>query len=90
MDGIPPALVQHADLGGLLALLIVALLRGWIVMGKTHDEQMADQREQVKTWRETATKAQAAAEKMTASGELAGQLLRGLMQQAQAKGGDEK
>ena len=36
MDGIPPALLTGGGLTGVLTLLIVAFIKGWLVVGSVH------------------------------------------------------
>jgi hypothetical protein len=63
LGGIPPALLQGVGYSGLVILFIVAVTRGWIVIGsrhtqaiddlrKHHDEQTADLRAQRDDWRD--------------------------------------
>lgn len=47
MDGIPPALLTGGGLTGVLTLLIVAFIKGWLVVGSVHREQLADKDAQI-------------------------------------------
>jgi len=47
VDAIPPALLTGGGLTGVLTFLIVALVRGWLVPGSVHSEQLADKDAQI-------------------------------------------
>ena len=51
VDQIPPALLTGGGLTGVLTLLIVAFIKGWIVVGNVHREQLSDKDAQItKLW----------------------------------------
>ena len=85
MDGIPPALITGGGLTGVLTLLIVAFVKGWLVTSTTHreivsikDQQIADKDAQVVMWRAVGETSQAQMSELLEHSRVTVQLLQGI------------
>lgn len=89
MDQIPPALLTGGGLTGVLTFLIIALVRGWLVPGSVHVEQLADKDAQiVRLWDANESLTQSV-RKYAVSAETAAYALHEVEKVARSKGGDE-
>ena len=89
MDGIPPALLTGGGLTGVLTLLIVAFIKGWLVVGSVHREQLADKDSQITRLWSTVDSLTDSVRKYAVSAETAAYALHAVEKAAQSKGGDE-
>ena len=87
-SGIPPALLTGSGLTGILALLVVALIKGWIVVGTVHREQLSDKDAQITQLWKTVDSLTESARKYAVSAETAAHALHEVEKRA-AQGGDE-
>lgn len=91
MDGLPPALLTGGGLTGVLALLILAFVKGWLLTAATHkevveikDQQIADKDSQVVMWRAVGETSQAQTVELLEHARLATQLLTAIEARAKA------
>jgi len=87
-SGIPPALLTGGGLTGTLALLIWAFIKGWIVVGNVHREQLSDKDAQISQLWGTVNSLTESVRKYAVSAETAAHALHEVERRA-AKGGDE-
>ena len=89
MDGIPPALLTGGGLTGVLTLLVVALLKGWVIVGTVVDKLVADKDAQItKLWSANESLTESV-RKYAVSAETSAHALHEIEKRAAAKGGDE-
>ena len=88
MDGIPPALFTGAGLTGVLSLLVVAFIKGWIHVGSVVDRLIADKDQRIKLQDATIESLLGSVRSYAVSAETSAHALHELEKRA-AKGGDE-
>lgn len=89
MDGIPPALLTGGGLTGVLTLLIVALIKGWVYVGSIVDRLIADKDNQItKLWAANESLTESV-RKYAVSAETSAHALHEIEKRAAAKGGDD-
>lgn len=95
VDGIPPALLTGGGLTGVLTLLIVAFIKGWLVTNSTlmqfmaiKDQQIADKDAQVVMWRAVGETSQAQTVELLEHARLSTQLLTAI--ESRAKAADDR
>lgn len=89
MDGIPPALLTGGGLTGVLAGLIWALIRGWLVVGSVHREQLADKDAQITRLWNAFDSLSEAVRKYAVSAETSAYAIHQVEKIAQSRGGDD-
>lgn len=89
LSAIPTAVWGGITGTGFLSLLFVGLYKGWIVVGKIHDEQMADKDSQIARLWATVESLTSSTQKLTVNSDLSVQLLRSIDKTAAQKGGHE-
>ena len=89
MDGIPPALLTGGGLTGVLTLLIVALIKGWVYVGSIVDRLIADKDNQItKLWAANESLTESV-RKYAVSAETSAHALHEIEKRAASKGGDD-
>ena len=88
MDGVPPALLTGGGLTGVLALLICAFIKGWMVVGSVVDKIVADKDAQITRLWEANDSLTSSVRKYAVSAETSAHALHELERRA-AKGGGE-
>lgn len=89
MDGVPPALLTGGGLTGVLMLLIVAFLKGWIHVGSVVDKLVADKDTQIaRLWAANDSLTESV-RKYAVSAETSAHALHELEERAASQGGDE-
>ena len=88
MDGVPPALLTGGGLTGVLALLIFAFIKGWMVVGSVVDKIVADKDAQITRLWEANDSLTSSVRKYAVSAETSAHALHELERRA-AKGGGE-
>ena len=87
---VPPALITGGGLTGVLMLLIVAFLKGWIHVGSIVDKLVADKDTQISRLWEANNSLTESVRKYAVSAETSAHALHELeVRAANAKGGDE-
>lgn len=89
MDGVPPALLTGGGLTGVLMLLIVAFLKGWIHVGSVVDKLVADKDAQIaRLWAANDSLTESV-RKYAVSAETSAHAIHELEEISRSKGGDE-
>jgi hypothetical protein len=86
---VPPALWTGGGLTGVLTFLIVAFIRGWIVVGTVHREQLSDKDAQITRLWSTVESLTEAVRKYAVSAETSAYALHQVEKIAARNGGDE-
>ena len=87
-SGIPPALITGGGLTTTLALLIWAFIKGWVVVGTVHKEQLGDKDAQITQLWKTVESLTESVRKYAVSAETTAHALHEVEKRA-AKGGDD-
>lgn len=88
MDGFPPALLTGGGLTGVLALLIVAFIKGWIHVGSVVERLIADKDKQISLQADTIKSLTESVRKYAVSAETSAHALHELEVRAAKRGGD--
>lgn len=89
MDGFPPALLTGGGLTGVLALLIVAFIKGWIHVGSVVERLIADKDKQISLQADTIKSLTESVRKYAVSAETSAHAIHELEQISRRKAGGD-
>ena len=89
MDGFPPALLTGGGLTGVLALLIVAFIKGWIHVGSVVERLIADKDKQISLQADTIVSLTESVRKYAVSAETSAHAIHELEQISRRKAGGD-
>lgn len=90
LDGIPPALLTGSGLTGVLVGLIWSLIRGWLVVGSVHREQLSDKDAQITRLWSANDSLTESVRKYAVSAETSAYALHQVEKIAQGRGGEDE